>query len=48
MHFLYFQMPADSGYSVSFRLEQLTKLLYSIEDKVKHLGSYSLTVNNLQ
>ncbi|XP_022615006.1 phosphatidylinositol 3,4,5-trisphosphate 5-phosphatase 1 [Seriola dumerili] len=26
---------ADSGHSVSFRLEQLTKLLYSIEDKAK-------------
>lgn len=48
MHFLYFQISADSGYSVSFRLEQLTKLLYSIEDKVKHRGSYSLTVHNLQ
>ncbi|KAG8003514.1 Phosphatidylinositol 3 [Nibea albiflora] len=29
------QMSADSGRSVSFRLEQLTKLLYSIEDKAK-------------
>ncbi|XP_076583362.1 phosphatidylinositol 3,4,5-trisphosphate 5-phosphatase 1 [Chaetodon auriga] len=29
------QMSADSGQSVSFRLEQLTKLLYSIEDKAK-------------
>ncbi|KAI3369061.1 hypothetical protein L3Q82_026030, partial [Scortum barcoo] len=29
------QISADSGYSISFRLEQLTKLLYSIEDKTK-------------
>ncbi|CAJ1059816.1 phosphatidylinositol 3%2C4,5-trisphosphate 5-phosphatase 1 isoform X1 [Xyrichtys novacula] len=29
------QMSADSGQFVSFRLEQLTKLLYSIEDKAK-------------
>ncbi|XP_044054159.1 phosphatidylinositol 3,4,5-trisphosphate 5-phosphatase 1 isoform X2 [Siniperca chuatsi] len=29
------QISADSGQSVSFRLEQLTKLLYSIEDKAK-------------
>ncbi|XP_042273547.1 phosphatidylinositol 3,4,5-trisphosphate 5-phosphatase 1 [Thunnus maccoyii] len=29
------QMCADSGQSVSFRLEQLTKLIYSIEDKAK-------------
>ncbi|XP_070764438.1 phosphatidylinositol 3,4,5-trisphosphate 5-phosphatase 1 [Enoplosus armatus] len=29
------QMYADSGQSVPFRLEQLTKLLYSIEDKAK-------------
>ncbi|XP_039985003.1 phosphatidylinositol 3,4,5-trisphosphate 5-phosphatase 1 [Xiphias gladius] len=29
------QIPAYSGQSVSFRLEQLTKLLYSIEDKAK-------------
>ncbi|XP_061680806.1 phosphatidylinositol 3,4,5-trisphosphate 5-phosphatase 1 [Syngnathoides biaculeatus] len=27
------QFPADSGHSVTWRLEQLTKLLYSIEDK---------------
>lgn len=47
-YFLYFQMSADSGRSVSFRLEQLTKLLYSIEDKVKHCDSfYWLAVNNL-
>ncbi|GLD71934.1 phosphatidylinositol 3,4,5-trisphosphate 5-phosphatase 1, partial [Lates japonicus] len=30
------QISADSGQSVSFRLEQLTKLLYSIEDKAKN------------
>ncbi|XP_073332446.1 phosphatidylinositol 3,4,5-trisphosphate 5-phosphatase 1 [Pagrus major] len=29
------RVSADSGQSVSFRLEQLTKLLYSIEDKAK-------------
>ncbi|XP_054646541.1 phosphatidylinositol 3,4,5-trisphosphate 5-phosphatase 1 isoform X2 [Dunckerocampus dactyliophorus] len=29
------QISADPGHPVSFRLEQLTKLLYSIEDKVK-------------
>ncbi|XP_020487590.1 phosphatidylinositol 3,4,5-trisphosphate 5-phosphatase 1 [Labrus bergylta] len=29
------QMSGDSGQFVSFRLEQLTKLLYSIEDKAK-------------
>ncbi|XP_015236478.1 PREDICTED: phosphatidylinositol 3,4,5-trisphosphate 5-phosphatase 1 isoform X1 [Cyprinodon variegatus] len=29
------QILADSGQSVSYRLEQLTKLLYSIEDKAK-------------
>ncbi|XP_070688087.1 phosphatidylinositol 3,4,5-trisphosphate 5-phosphatase 1 isoform X2 [Pempheris klunzingeri] len=29
------QMSADSGQCISFRLEQLTKLLYSIEDKAK-------------
>ncbi|KAK2835959.1 hypothetical protein Q5P01_016443 [Channa striata] len=29
------QMSTDSGQSVSFRLEQLTKLLYSIEDKAR-------------
>ncbi|XP_032382090.1 phosphatidylinositol 3,4,5-trisphosphate 5-phosphatase 1 isoform X1 [Etheostoma spectabile] len=29
------QISGDSGQSVSFRLEQLTKLLYSIEDKAK-------------
>ncbi|XP_029285211.1 phosphatidylinositol 3,4,5-trisphosphate 5-phosphatase 1 [Cottoperca gobio] len=29
------QISDDSGQSVSFRLEQLTKLLYSIEDKAK-------------
>lgn len=33
-YFLYFQMSADSAYSIPFRLEQLTKLLYSLEDKV--------------
>ncbi|XP_042178783.1 phosphatidylinositol 3,4,5-trisphosphate 5-phosphatase 1 [Oncorhynchus tshawytscha] len=29
------QVSADSGQAVSFRLEQMTKLLYSIEDKAK-------------
>ncbi|XP_012990311.1 phosphatidylinositol 3,4,5-trisphosphate 5-phosphatase 1 isoform X2 [Esox lucius] len=29
------QVSADSGQSISFRLEQLTKLLYSIEEKAK-------------
>ncbi|XP_053178161.1 phosphatidylinositol 3,4,5-trisphosphate 5-phosphatase 1 isoform X1 [Scomber japonicus] len=29
------QMSVDSGQSVSFRLEQLTKLIYAIEDKAK-------------
>uniref|UniRef100_A0A673XAB7 phosphatidylinositol-3,4,5-trisphosphate 5-phosphatase n=1 Tax=Salmo trutta TaxID=8032 RepID=A0A673XAB7_SALTR len=29
------QVSADSGQAVSFRLEQITKLLYSIEDKAK-------------
>ncbi len=38
--FLYFQMSADSGQSISFRLERLTKLLYSIEDKVESDGSF--------
>lgn len=32
----FFQSYADSGQSVSLRLEQLTKLLYSIEDKVMY------------
>uniref|UniRef100_A0A7N6BEZ7 phosphatidylinositol-3,4,5-trisphosphate 5-phosphatase n=1 Tax=Anabas testudineus TaxID=64144 RepID=A0A7N6BEZ7_ANATE len=32
------QTSADSSQSVSFKLEQLTKLLYSIEDKVKYLS----------
>lgn len=35
----FFQISADSSQSVSFKLEQLTKLLYSIEDKVKYLRS---------
>nr|XP_057929529.1 phosphatidylinositol 3,4,5-trisphosphate 5-phosphatase 1 [Doryrhamphus excisus]XP_057929530.1 phosphatidylinositol 3,4,5-trisphosphate 5-phosphatase 1 [Doryrhamphus excisus]XP_057929531.1 phosphatidylinositol 3,4,5-trisphosphate 5-phosphatase 1 [Doryrhamphus excisus]XP_057929532.1 phosphatidylinositol 3,4,5-trisphosphate 5-phosphatase 1 [Doryrhamphus excisus] len=30
------QISADPGHAVSFRLEQLTKLLYSIEDKAKN------------
>lgn len=34
--FLDFQMSSDSGQSVPVMLEQLTKLLYSIEDKVKY------------
>ncbi|XP_071779538.2 phosphatidylinositol 3,4,5-trisphosphate 5-phosphatase 1 [Centroberyx gerrardi] len=29
------QISADSGQSISFRLEQLTKLLYSVEEKAK-------------
>lgn len=36
--FIFFQTSADSSQSVSFKLEQLTKLLYSIEDKVKYLS----------
>ncbi|XP_030647188.1 phosphatidylinositol 3,4,5-trisphosphate 5-phosphatase 1 [Chanos chanos] len=31
------QISADAGQSVPFRLEQLTKLLYSIEDKTKNI-----------
>lgn len=30
-----FQILVDSGQSISYRLEQLSKLLYSIEDKVR-------------
>ncbi|XP_060886531.1 phosphatidylinositol 3,4,5-trisphosphate 5-phosphatase 1 isoform X1 [Labrus mixtus] len=36
------QMSGDSGQFVSFRLEQLTKLLYSIEDKAKSTVSESV------
>lgn len=32
---LVFQLAADSGQSVTLRLEQLTKLLHALEDKVK-------------
>lgn len=38
--FLDLQMSSDSGQAVPVMLEQLTKLLYSIEDKVKYSNQY--------
>ena len=43
MNRFFFQISVDSGQSLSFRLEQLTKMLYSIEDKVTYHDSSQIS-----